>query len=101
MSEQLADALSASAGGFFSCSVLYPIEICKNKLQSRGPSEDGDKAERDTFLSIGKEIVAKEVFKLSVPALPPLWFAILVLHVRQFSTLVLVPVCVMNCHTAS
>jgi len=31
--DTFSEAAAAAAGGFFSCSVLYPIEICKNKLQ--------------------------------------------------------------------
>jgi hypothetical protein len=35
--EVFSEAAAAAAGGFFSCSVLYPIEICKNKLQAPPP----------------------------------------------------------------
>lgn len=38
--EAFAEALSAGLGGAFSSSVLYPIEICKNRLQASEKKKD-------------------------------------------------------------
>ena len=62
--QAFSEAAAASAGGFFSCFTLYPIEICKNKMQtmkadeSQGTDEEGAPK---TFFAWGKHIVKTEV----------------------------------------
>jgi hypothetical protein len=46
--DMLAEALAASLGGFVSATALYPIEICKNRLQ--GGTDD-------SFLAAGRAIM--------------------------------------------
>jgi hypothetical protein len=50
--DAFADAFAAAAGGYFSCSVLFPLEIVKNKLQASQKSG----LEEPTFFGIANEI---------------------------------------------
>jgi hypothetical protein len=50
--DAFADAFAAAAGGYFSCSVLFPLEIVKNKLQASQKSG----LDEPTFFGIANEI---------------------------------------------
>ena len=52
--DALAEACAAAAGGIFSCSALYPIEIVKNRVQL---APAGSKR---SFLATAREILAEE-----------------------------------------
>ena len=49
-----AEATAAAAGGIFSCTVLYPVEIVKNRLQLASP---GQKA---SFVATFRNILQQE-----------------------------------------
>ena len=54
--DAFADAVAAAAGGYFSCSVLFPLEIVKNKLQASQKSG----LVNPTFFSIANEIYKEQ-----------------------------------------
>mmetsp|Transcript_916 Transcript_916/g.1991 ORF Transcript_916/g.1991 Transcript_916/m.1991 type:complete len:303 (+) Transcript_916:66-974(+) len=67
--EAFAEAMAAGLGGAFSSSVLYPIEICKNRLQASKKSKPADgaaegaaegKPKEASMVSVAKELYAKE-----------------------------------------
>ena len=49
-----AEATAAAAGGIFSCTVLYPVEVVKNRLQLASP---GQKA---SFVATFRNILQQE-----------------------------------------
>lgn len=64
--DALAEAVSAGLGGAFSSSALYPIEICKNRLQASQKSDDGEgkgNKEASSMVSVAKQLHAKEGIK--------------------------------------
>jgi len=55
--DAFANATAAAAGGIFSCSMLYPIEIVKNNMQAAGNNSDGKPM---TFREVAKRIYKEQ-----------------------------------------